>query len=298
MNSTGAICSKLCTEVSSVHGVKWYKIAFVLKNRDFKQMFDRLFNYRMWNNRQLSQYRRLYWRCCNIYIFCFIQAFGSQFGLIVSAIVTLGGTFAVAFHATWKLTLLMMLFLPFLLLAGKLVRSLFGSETRKADDEEAGKVTVPSLLAFLFCLFVCLLPSLLPRLLVSLRTCLLACFLVCLLSCLLPFLLPCFLVCLFVCLFACLLVCLLACLLVILFTYWLVDLFTSSIVCGHLSTPLSTLLSYCMLRSRSHSDDEEHDRTTYGKQRNKKGPSWQKDMSDTMQKILWRLLRLWLLSTR
>lgn len=88
-NTTGVVCSKLCTEVSSVQG-----------------------------------------------------AVGSQFGLFVSGIVTLGGTFAVAFAATWQLTLLMLLFLPFLLLAGKLVRSFFGSETRKADDEEAGQVAM------------------------------------------------------------------------------------------------------------------------------------------------------------
>ena len=78
---------------------------------------------------------------------CFVfQAIGSQFGLVVSGIVTLGGTFAVAFNATWRLTVLMILFLPFLLLAGKLVRSFFGSQTRKADDEEAGKVVESSLI--------------------------------------------------------------------------------------------------------------------------------------------------------
>jgi ATP-binding cassette subfamily B (MDR/TAP) protein 1 len=83
-NNTGALCTRLATEASAVQGV------------GFKHFVSLL----------------------NENCFVFIQATGIRIGTILQNVANLGVGIALAFYFGWQLTLLMLAFVPFMIIAG------------------------------------------------------------------------------------------------------------------------------------------------------------------------------------
>lgn len=71
-----------------------------------------------------------------------LQATGSQIGMIVNSLTNIGASFIIAFYFSWKLTLVIMCFLPLIGLSGAFqAKMLTGFETEnKKAMEEAGQV--------------------------------------------------------------------------------------------------------------------------------------------------------------
>lgn len=72
----------------------------------------------------------------------FLQATGSQIGMIVNSLTNIGASFIIAFYFSWKLTLVIMCFLPLIGLSGVFQAKMltgFESENKKSM-EEAGQV--------------------------------------------------------------------------------------------------------------------------------------------------------------
>lgn len=72
----------------------------------------------------------------------FLQATGSQIGMIVNSLTNIGASFIIAFYFSWKLTLVIMCFLPLIGLSGVFqAKMLTGFENEnKKSMEEAGQV--------------------------------------------------------------------------------------------------------------------------------------------------------------
>lgn len=70
------------------------------------------------------------------------QATGSQIGMIVNSLTSIGVSFIIAFYFSWKLTLVIMCFLPLIGLSGVFqAKMLTGFEGKnKKSMEEAGQV--------------------------------------------------------------------------------------------------------------------------------------------------------------
>lgn len=76
--------------------------------------------------------------------FCFpsFQATGTQIGMIVSSLTNIGVAIAIAFYFSWKLSLVILCFLPFLALSGAVQSKMltgFASQDKKAM-EATGRV--------------------------------------------------------------------------------------------------------------------------------------------------------------
>lgn len=73
----------------------------------------------------------------------FLQATGSQIGMIVSSLTSIGASFIIAFYFSWKLTLVIMCFLPLIGLSGMFqAKMLTGFEVdSKKAMEAAGQVS-------------------------------------------------------------------------------------------------------------------------------------------------------------
>lgn len=71
------------------------------------------------------------------------QATGSQIGMIVNSLTSIGVSFIIAFYFSWKLTLVIMCFLPLIGLSGVFqAKMLTGFEGKnKKSMEEAGQVS-------------------------------------------------------------------------------------------------------------------------------------------------------------
>lgn len=72
----------------------------------------------------------------------FKQATGSQIGMIVNSLTSIGVSFIIAFYFSWKLTLVILCFLPLIGLSGVFqAKMLTGFENKnKKSMEEAGQV--------------------------------------------------------------------------------------------------------------------------------------------------------------
>lgn len=79
----------------------------------------------------------LWFYTCNVF-----KATGPRLGTIASAFVTAGGSLAIAFVSGWKLALLVLAFVPFIIFGGMMeVKTYFeGNAGNLINSEEAGKV--------------------------------------------------------------------------------------------------------------------------------------------------------------
>lgn len=73
----------------------------------------------------------------------FLQATGSQIGMIVNSLTNIGACLIIAFYFTWKLALVVLCFLQLIMLSGVFQAKMltgFENENKKAM-EEAGQVS-------------------------------------------------------------------------------------------------------------------------------------------------------------
>ena len=78
----------------------------------------------------------------------FLQATGSQIGMIVNSLTNIGASFIIAFYFSWKLTLVVMCFLPLIGLSGVFQAKMltgFATEDKKAMEAagQVGRVHAP-----------------------------------------------------------------------------------------------------------------------------------------------------------
>lgn len=113
-NSPGALTTRLATDASMVQGVSEGAMLQVLHENHTTQS----------------------------YYVCFPQATGSQIGMIVNSLTSIGASFIIAFYFSWKLTLVIMCFLPLIGLSGVFqAKMLTGFEKEdKNAMEAAGQV--------------------------------------------------------------------------------------------------------------------------------------------------------------
>ncbi len=118
-NSPGALTTRLATDASMVQGVRYTQTGMCP-----------------------------YFGIVNDLLFCMwllsaLQATGSQIGMIVNSLTNIGASFVIAFYFSWKLTLVIMCFLPLIGLSGVFqARMLTGFESQnKKAMEEAGQVS-------------------------------------------------------------------------------------------------------------------------------------------------------------
>lgn len=74
----------------------------------------------------------------------FLQATGSQIGMIINSLTSIGASFIIAFYFSWKLTLVILGFLPLIGLSGVFQAKMltgFAKEDKKAM-EAAGRVSI------------------------------------------------------------------------------------------------------------------------------------------------------------
>lgn len=80
------------------------------------------------------------------YFYFFLQATGPQIGAIVNSLTNILASFIIAFTCSWKLTLVIMCFMPFLGMSGLFQTKMltgFANQDKKAM-EEAGQVSASS----------------------------------------------------------------------------------------------------------------------------------------------------------
>lgn len=71
-----------------------------------------------------------------------MKATGPRLGGIASSLITTIGCFALAFASGWKLALLVVAFIPFIILGAVMeIRIYFGNSGNMINSEEAGKVS-------------------------------------------------------------------------------------------------------------------------------------------------------------
>ena len=77
------------------------------------------------------------------YILCLLQATGIRIGVITQAMTTITGALVISFVYVWELTLAVMVFVPVMILTGKVQHRLQTgySKQDKAGAEEGGKVS-------------------------------------------------------------------------------------------------------------------------------------------------------------
>ena len=75
---------------------------------------------------------------------CLFQASGSRFGTIIQSLSCLGAGFVIGFIYSWKLTLMIIGFVPFILAAGMLQMKIMGGSAKQSQSslEGAGKVRI------------------------------------------------------------------------------------------------------------------------------------------------------------
>jgi ABC-type multidrug transport system fused ATPase/permease subunit len=76
-------------------------------------------------------------------LFCYLKATGPRLGGVASSLITTVGCLALAFASGWKLALLVLAFIPFIILGATMEMRIYFGNTDEADivnSEAAGKV--------------------------------------------------------------------------------------------------------------------------------------------------------------
>lgn len=124
-NSPGALTTRLATDASMVQGVsnRITILCHIISSYIVHIIFNMSYN-------------------IVLFVVWFLQATGSQIGMIVNSLTSIGASFIIAFYFSWKLTLVILCFLPFIGLSGVFqAKMLTGFETEnKKSMEEAGQV--------------------------------------------------------------------------------------------------------------------------------------------------------------
>lgn len=146
-NSPGALTTRLATDASQVQGVSsGLKTIFDFINTfgilpDIKLVIIVLFNINSQHVRHYSIYPLYY--IFNVSHLSSVKATGSQIGMIVNSLTNIGVAVLMSFYFSWKLTLLILCFLPFLALSGGVQAKMltgFAKEDKQAM-EAAGRVS-------------------------------------------------------------------------------------------------------------------------------------------------------------
>lgn len=77
----------------------------------------------------------------HLFLTC-LKATGPTIGLAISSLVTAVGCLSVAYISGWKLSIVITIFVPFIVVAGSLSMLLLGGKARYGGDEESGQVTM------------------------------------------------------------------------------------------------------------------------------------------------------------